>query len=347
MNRFAYIRPQTLAQAASAASTTVAEAMARPADAHAPATATAGAVIIKAGGIDVLDLMKENLLAPSAVVNLADVGGLDVIEEEADGGLRIGSMATLGGVGAHPLVAKRYPALSAALNRSASPQIRHLATIGGNLLQRPRCWYFRAEAFHCARKGGSHCFAIYGENPYHAIFDNTECAMVHPSTAATVLVALGSEVELADGHGGIRRISLEDFFVSPAQSIQRENDLKPHEILAAIRLPRLPASARMAYLKQGEKDSFDWPLADVAVVLDFAQGRACARASIVLGAAAPVPHRARAAEQALTGRHVDEDVATHAAQAALAGATPLSGNAYKVPLFETLIRRAVLAAAAH
>jgi len=288
MNRFAYFRPQTLAQAASAASTTVASAMAHPMDSEASASATTSPVIIKAGGIDVLDLMKENLLAPSVVVSLAGVEGLDIIEEDADGSLRIGSMTTLAGVGSHPLVAKRYPALSAALNASASPQIRHMATLGGNLLQRPRCWYFRSEAFHCVRKGGSQCFAIYGENQYHAIFDNVACAMVHPSTAATVLVALGGEIMLVGGRGPARRVRLEDFFVSPAKSLQCENDLRRHEILTEVRLPRLPGTVRMAYLRQGEKDSFDWPLADVAVVLDLAPDGRCARASIVLGAAAPV-----------------------------------------------------------
>ena len=345
MNRFGYIRPQTLAAAASAASTTVAEAMVRSPDVDASASGASAPVIIKAGGIDVLDLMKENLLAPSAVVSLAGVGGLDVIEEDADGSLRIGSMATVAGVGSHPLVAKRYPALCAALNSAASPQIRHMATLGGNLLQRPRCWYFRSEAFHCTRKGGSHCFAMYGENQYHAIFDNDACAMVHPSTAATALVALGAEVGLVDEHGTTRRVRLEDFFVSPARSIQRENDLGRHEILTEVRLPRLPETVRMAYLKQGEKDSFDWPLADVAVVLDFARDKRCVRASVVLGAAAPVPHRAEAAEHALTGRRVDENTAAQAAHDALANARPLANNKYKVPLFETLIRRALLAAA--
>lgn len=345
MNRFACFRPQTLPEAASAASTTVAAAMAHSANADASATATTAPAIIKAGGIDVLDLMKENLLAPSAVVNLSGVGGLDAIEEDTDGSLRMGSMMTLAGVGSHPLVAKRYPALSTALNASASPQIRHMATLGGNLLQRPRCWYFRSEAFHCVRKGGSYCFAIHGENQYHAIFDNVACAMVHPSTAATVLVALGSEVVLVDGQGGARRVRLEDFFVSPARSLQRENDLRDHEILTEVRLPRLPGTVRMAHLKQGEKDSFDWPLADVAVVLDFSPDGRCSRASVVLGAAAPVPHRAEGAEQAIIGRHVDENTAAQAAHAALADATPLANNAYKVPLFETLIRRALLAAA--
>ena len=345
MNRFACTSPTTLAHACTAAATPVADAMIRPAAENAKAAGSAPAIVIKAGGIDLLDLMKENLLAPDTVVNLARVPGLDAIEEQADGSLRIGAMATLATVAAHPLVKQRYPALADALGRSASPQIRHVATVGGNLLQRPRCWYFRAAAFHCIRKGGAHCFAIYGENQYHAIFDNDACAMVHPSTAATALVALGSEVELTDARGATRRLLLEEFLVSPARSLQRENDLKPHEILTAVRLPPLAGSVRMTHLKQGEKDSFDWPLADVAIVLDFAPDHRCTHAAVVLGAAAAVPWRADAAAQALIGRHIDDIVAADAAHAAVAHATPLAGNAYKVPLFETLVRRAVLATA--
>lgn len=345
MNRFAYVSPATIAQAAAAASTPVAEAMTYAADTPAITAAPTAQAVVKAGGIDLLDLMKENLIAPSTVVNLGHVGGLDAIREDGDGGLRIGAMATLAGVASHPLVMQRYPALSVALGSSASPQIRHVATLGGNLLQRPRCWYFRAQAFHCVRKGGGHCFAVYGENQYHAIFDNGACAMVHPSTAATVLVALGAVIELAHAQGATRRVPLDAFFVPPARSIERENDLRPHEILTAIHLPKLTASSRMTHLKQGEKDSFDWPLADVAVVLDFAPDGQCTRAAVVLGAAAPVPHRASAAEQVLVGRHIDETVAAQAASAALSGATPLAGNGYKVPLFETLVHRAVLATA--
>jgi xanthine dehydrogenase YagS FAD-binding subunit len=240
------------------------------------------------------------------------------------------------------VVRQRYPAIADAARGSASPQIRHVATLGGNLLQRPRCWYFRSAAFHCLRKGGGHCFALEGENQYHAIFDNQLCAIVHPSTAATVLVALGARVELVNAEGVMRRVLLEDFFVSPDRDVQRENDLKPQEILTAVLLPWLPANLRMAHLKQGERDSFDWPLADVAVALERDERGMCSRASIVLGAAAPAPHRARAAEAALIGRRIDERVARDAGRAALDGAAPLTKNASKIPLFETLVRRAVL-----
>ena len=301
---------------------------------------------MKANGIDLLDLLKEGLLKPSKVVSLTEVPGLDEVVEEKDGGLRIGPMVTLASLAENPIVQRRYPALAGALRGSASPQIRNVATLGGNLLQRPRCWYFRSHAFRCLRKGGGHCFAIAGENQYHAIFNNMPCAIVHPSTAATVLVALDATIEITNPADAARRLSLEDFFVPPDRDLQRENDLQPQEILTAIRLPKLPPSVRMAHVKQGEKDSFDWPLADVAVVLDLDADGACKRASIILGAAAPVPHRAKTAEAALVGKRIDENVAAAAGRAALDGATPLSKNAYKLPLFETLVRRTILQAVA-
>ena len=341
MNRFAWASAHTLPEAAAGASATVADAMTAPPESMGRSEIS----VVKAGGIDLIDLFKEGLLAPAKVVNLKGVPGLDTVAEEADGGVRIGATVTLAQLADHPLVLQRYPALAGALRDSASPQIRNVATLGGNLLQRPRCWYFRAQAFRCLRKGGGHCFAIAGENQYHAVFNNAACAIVHPSTAATPLVALGATVELTSAAGAVRRLALEDFFIGPERDLQRENDLQPQEILSAIRLPKLPPSVRMAHLKQGEKDSFDWPLADVAVVLDFDADGTCKRASIVLGAAAPVPHRAASAEAALTAKRIDETAAAQAGRAALDGATPLAKNSYKLPLFEALVRRTILAAA--
>jgi xanthine dehydrogenase YagS FAD-binding subunit len=342
MNRFAWAAARTVEEAAAASSITVADAM----TAFAGAPSRGEISVVKAGGIDLLDLLKENLLAPDKLVSLQAISGLDGIVQEQGGGLRIGAMVSLAALADHPALQQHYPALADAVRVSASPQIRNVATLGGNLLQRPRCWYFRAAEFRCLRKGGGHCFAIAGESQYHAIFDNQVCAIVHPSTAATVLVALGAEVELTNAGGATRRVLLEDFFVPPGQDLQRENDLKPQEILAAIILPPLPATLRMAHLKLGEKDSFDWPLADVAVTLDIDEQGECKRAAVILGAAAPVPHRAKAAEAALAGRCIDETAAARAGRAALDGATPLGKNAYKLPLFETLVRRAILKAVA-
>ncbi len=336
---FSWASPRTISEAA-ASTTTVAAAMAISPDAMASSQLS----VIKAAGIDLLDLLKENLLAPTRVVSLAQIPGLDAISELPSGSLRVGSMARLASLAEHPAVRKRYSALADALQNTASPQIRNVATLGGNLLQRPRCWYLRAEQFRCLRKGGGHCYALAGENRYHAIFDNSTCAIIHPSTAATVLVALGAAVVLVNAEGSMRRVLLEDFFVPPSVDVQRENDLKPQEILTAIEIPAMPSGTRMAHCKQSEKDAFDWPLADVAVVLDMSPEERCRRATVILGAAAPVPHRARSAESLLSGRHIDAAVATQAGRAAVEGATPLSQNAYKLPLLEVLVRRSILQA---
>jgi len=300
--------------------------------------------VIKAGGVDVMDLLKEDLIAPSRLVNIRTVRGLDRIAEAPSAGLRVGPLVTLARLAAEPVVVSRYRALAEAAGRAATPQIRAMATVGGNLLQRPRCWYFRSSAYHCLKKGGPKCFAREGENTYHAIFGNDKCAIVHPSAAATALVALGAKLELTSPKGK-REAALEAFFVTPDANVLRENALAEDELITEIRVPAQGEGTSSAYIKQGEKESFDWPVAEVAVVLERSGGRVT-RASVVLGAAAPVPHRARAAEAELVGKAIDEDRAKAAAKAALSGASPLSQNGYKLPIFEAIVRRAILAAAA-
>jgi len=297
--------------------------------------------IVKAGGIDLMDRLKEGLDAPSRLVNIRVISGLDYVKEES-GWLRIGPMTTLAAIAEHPLIRQRYTALADAALKAATPQIRNMATVGGNLLQRPRCWYFRSDQFHCLRKGGDRCFAQDGENEYHAIFDNNVCAIVHPSAAACALTALGAKVEVK-GKNGTREIALDDLFVRPETDITREHVLKADELLTEIRVPAPSNETRSAYTKVGQKESFDWPLAEVAVVLERRAG-VVSRASIVLGAAAPAPWRATAAEKALAGKPLNEQIALEAAAAAMKGATPLSGNAYKIPIFEAVVRRTILAA---
>ena len=333
MERFSWQSARSVSQAASQAKTTVVDAMLGEPD----------SVVLKAGGIDLIDLMKEGLLKPGRVVNLRDVPGLDTITED-EAGMHIGAMATLEQIAAHPLLRQRYTALADAAGSSASPQIRHMATLGGNLLQRPRCWYFRSAAHYCARKGGDPCFAFVGENHYHAVFGQYGCAIVHPSTAATALVAFGAHVQLVNAQGATRSVALSDFLIGPDNDITRENTLRAGEVLTAVVLPTMPGSTRSVFLKQAEKPSFDWSIADVTVVLDRATDGRCQRASIVLGAAAPIPWRAVQAEAALTGQIIDETVAHAAGQAAIVGAAPLHHNAYKLPIFATLVRRAVLQA---
>ncbi|HEX8951691.1 MAG TPA: FAD binding domain-containing protein [Polyangia bacterium] len=298
-------------------------------------------VVVKAGGVDLLDRLKEGLDAPTRLLNLRGIGGLDGIA--AAGELVLGPLATLAQIEAHAEVQKRWPALAAACAHAATPQIRNMASIGGNLVQRPRCWYFRSADFHCRKKGGAICYAQHGENQFHAIVENQACAIVHPSTIATALVAYHASVKLR-GKKGERTLPLEQFFALPDKDPTRENVLAPDELIVEVRVPATTAATRAAYHKQGEKESFDWPMADVAVVLEMS-GRTCKQASIVLGAAAPVPWRARSSEAILGGRTIDPHAAEAAANAAMQGTTPLAKNEYKLPIFRAVVRRTILAAA--
>jgi xanthine dehydrogenase YagS FAD-binding subunit len=221
-----------------------------------------------------------------------------------------------------------------------------VATLGGNLLQRPRCWYFRSAAHHCARKGGDHCFAFAGENQYHAVFGHNGCAIVHPSTVATALLAHNARVELVNAQGVTRVVPIAAFLVGPEVDITRETDLRAGEVLTAVLLPPVTGGTRSVFLKQAERLSSDWSIADVAVVLDRGPDGQCQSISIALGAAAPVPWRARAAEAALTGQMIDAALAHTAGEAAVANGAPLSRNAYKLPILATLVRWAILKAAA-
>jgi xanthine dehydrogenase YagS FAD-binding subunit len=296
---------------------------------------------VKAGGVDLIDLMKEGIAQPSRLVNIRHVSGLDSVRQDGDT-LHIGPLVTLGSLGEDATVRKHAAALADAASHAATPQIRNQATIGGNLLQRPRCWYFRNESFHCRKKGGERCFAQDGENQYHAIFDNGLCAIVHPSSLGCALVALGGSVELS-GPKNKRIVKLEEFFTLPTVDLKRESTIAHDEIITDIRIPVPPGSARSAYLKLGEKESFDWPIAEVAVLIDR-DGQRCKSASIILGAAAPVPHRAADAEKALNGQNLDSQTIAAASRAAVKGATPLAGNAHKLQLFEVMVRRTILAA---
>ncbi len=303
-----------------------------------------GRAVVKAGGLDLLDLMKEGIVAPDRLVNIRNIKGLSQIEDDDRGGLRLGALVTLAELDAHPAVRERYGVLADAAGHAATPNIRNTASLGGNLLQRPRCWYFRSADFNCKKKGGVKCFAMEGENQFHAIFDNRTCAMVHPSSTATALLALNASVVLKSAKTE-RTLPLAEFFARPEQNLEQETVIGADEILTEVRIPALSNKTKQAFIKQGHRESYDWPLASVAAVLEI-DGGVCKKASIVLGAAAAVPYRTEAAERALVGVPIDEQTARRAASEALTKATPLAHNAYKVPLFETVIRRALLKAAA-
>lgn len=341
MQDFAWLRATSATEAAAVADQTTAEAMVTPTGRLGPAEAT----LIKAGGVDLLDLMKDGLVSPRQLVDISRLRELEGITVDDGGGVRIGALTTLARIVDHPDLRRSHPALGQAAAEAASPQIRNRATLGGNLLQRPRCWYLRSSAHHCLRKGGTQCFALEGDNRYHAVFANRGCAIVHASTPATPLVAYRAEMQLLSADGRRRQVPLEDFLLLPETDPHRENGLMAGEILTGVTLPPQPQTSNSFYLEVGERAAFDWPLAAAAAVLNIDTDGQCRQASLVLGAAAPVPWRAKRAEALLVGTEINGELAAAAAQAALAGATPLSGNTYKLALLATLVRRAILAAA--
>lgn len=298
-------------------------------------------VIAKAGGLDVLDLMKEGILAPSRVVNLRTIAGLDEIRVDEQGELRIGALATLARVASDADVVRQFSALTAAILHAATPQVRNVATLGGNLLQRPRCWYFRHE--HFTREDVVRA-ATDGENQYHAIFGAERSPLVHASTPATALLAYDARVHV-QGRKGRRDIALKDFFLPPDPTRGSDVTMKQDEVLTHV-TAKATAGTVAAYHKQTERDSYDWPICDVAVVLELTDDRNVRSASIALGWVAPTPMRATDAEALLVGKRIDETLAAEAARSVVSKAKPLSRNAYKVQVLETVLRRTILQAAA-
>ena len=297
-----------------------------------------------AGGQDLLTTMKDYMSRPSRLVNLKSIRGLNNITLNARG-LTIGALVTLTELEEHAGVRKSFPGLAEAALSIATPQIRNLGTVGGNLCQRPRCWYFRLEEVTCLKKGGSECYAASGENKYNAILGGGPSFIVHPSDLAPMLVALGATVTVA-GATGKRVIPLDKFFTLPSEgNIRRENVLKNEDVITEIQVPASPLAARSTYLKFKERDSLDFALASAAVALRLAPNRTVRDVRIVLGGVAPVPWRVPAAEKFLIGKTLQPDVLAEAAKIALADAKPLEKNEYKVPLAQTLIRRALTKAA--
>ena len=259
--------------------------------------------------------------------------------------MHLGPLSTLSEVAAHPEIQKSYSALAYAAGYAATPQVRNMAAIGGNIMQRPRCWYFRSSDFDCKKKSGGSdvCHAHAGENQYHAIMNNGTCAMVHPSSTAVPLLEMNAQVELTSKRRK-RMAPMSEFYVLPEKSVINETIVAPGELITNIFVPVPEPETRSAYQKYGEKESFDWPVADAGVVLVM-DGTRCHKAAIVLGVAAPTPIRSAAAEAVLIGKTIDEATAREAGKAAMQNATSLSQNGYKVQLFQTAIYRTILLAA--
>lgn len=291
--------------------------------------------VVHAGGTDLLGCLRERIFAIKKIVSISAVKELHGVAEGADGSLRIGALTTIRTVAEHPVIRNRFSGLAQAAAEVASPQLRNQGTIGGNLCQKPRCWYYRGD-FNCLRKGGGTCFAVDGENQFHGIFGGGgTCFMVHPSDTAPVLVALKATARVA-GSGGVRDVPLEKFFVLPEVDVRRETVLKPHEVVTEIRIPPPAAGTRSSYRKVRARRSWDFALAGLALVLRF-DGRRIADGRVVLSGAAPAPWRSAEVEQAIRGKELDPGVIAAAAKAVVLGAEPLEKNGYKIPLFQGVI----------
>jgi len=294
---------------------------------------------IIAGGTDILGEMKKEIISPKALVNIKTVADLDVIKYNSGKGLKIGALTRIVDIEENDVIKEKFTALWDASRVIASPQLRNIGTIGGNLCQRPRCWYYRGD-FNCFRKGGMECFALNGENKYHCIFGGDGCYIVHPSDSAPALIAFKAQIKIASAEGE-RTIPLEEFFVGPDVDIQRENVLKPNEIVTEVLLPEPLTNTRSVYLKRTERKVWDFSLVSVAAAVSF-KGNSCQEACVVLGGVAPIPWRLKSVENYLKGKKISAKVAKRAGELAAKGAKPLSQNGYKVDLVKIVVKEALL-----
>ena len=324
MRSFEYVSPTTKAQAVSLLA------------------GNWGQTEVFAGGTDLLALMKDDVLAPKRLVNIKQIKDLQGVSYNAQG-LRVGALTNLGELADDANVKKNYPALAEALIEAASPQIRNMATLGGNLCQRPRCWYFRNGFGLLPKDETGKELIIEGDNRYHAILANDGPAkFVSPSTIAPVLIAYAAKIRL-EGPKGKRELPLEKFYVVPKTETEREHDLQPNEIVTEVVVP--PATnTKAAHYEIRQKEAFDWPLAVAAVALRM-NGSNVQSARVVMGYVAPVPWISMEAEQALSSQNISEDTAQRVAAAALRNAKALSHNSYKVQLARVAVKRALLKAA--
>ncbi len=291
---------------------------------------------IIAGGTDLIGRLKDNILPtyPTALINIKTIPGLDYIKEEG-GVLKIGATTRLADIAAHPVIKEKYTALAQAAGRVATPHVRDMGTIGGNINQLHRCWYFRKpeDRFNdCVRKGGQTCFAVMGDHRYHSIFGmDNGCFAAHPSDTAPALIALNATIVTTK-----RQVKAEEFWEvkCPESTV-----LTPGEIVTAIHVPAPPAGAKSAFLKFAIRKSIDFPIVNCAVLVGGGAPR------IALNAVAPKPYRATKAEAAIAGKPINEETAEAAGAAAVEGATPLNTNNYKVQIARNLVKRALLASA--
>jgi xanthine dehydrogenase YagS FAD-binding subunit len=305
--------------------------------------ATWGKTELLAGGTDLLDLQKEYIAQPDKVVSLADAASNKI--EQLRAGFYIGAGAKLADIAESKDIRERFPALATAAGIIGGPQIRNMGTLGGNLCQRNRCWYFRDEHVNCLLKGGDKCFALNGDNRFHAVFaKGHKCVIVHPSTLAPPLIALGAKVEVI-GPKGKREVAVAEFFKAPSGPSEREHVLAPNEMVLGVLIPFQSDNLKNnASYEVRHKQSHDWPLVQAATALQLDGGKA-KNVAVVLGHVAPTPLVSKEAAAAIEGKEVTEATASAAGEAAAKGASPLSQTDYKVKLIAVAVKRALLTAA--
>ncbi len=293
---------------------------------------------IAGGGSDLLGMIKERIETPDMLINLKSVRGLDQIAAQKSG-LHIGGLTTLDTLARHQAIRRQYAVLAEAAESVATPQIRNVGTLAGNVAQRPWCWYYR-NGFPCFKAGGKQCFSITGENQFHAIFGGGPSFIVHPSDTAPALVALDAKFHIA-GPKGNRIVSSADFFVLPRQDAARENVLAADEILTSIEIPSARPGTRSTYHKVMDREAWTHAVVSAAIVLEMDKD-VCRSGRIVLGGVAPIPWHVPDAERILAGQRITPELAAKAGEVAIAGATPLAKNAYKIPLTQAIVRRTIL-----
>jgi xanthine dehydrogenase YagS FAD-binding subunit len=286
------------------------------------------------GGSDLLALVKDRIVSPDVMVNLKTIKGLDQVVP-ADAGITIGGLTTLDAISSHPSIRTRHAVLAEAAAGVATPQIRNVATLAGNLCQRPWCWYFR-NGFPCLKNGGNTCFSASGENQFHAIFGGGPSFIVHPSDTAPALVSLDATLRLV-GPSGERTVPAAEFFILPREDARRENVLMPDEVVASVFIPTPRIATRSSYHKILDREAWTHAVVSAAVVLEI-EGEVCRGARIVLGGVAPIPWRVPAAERVLVGQRITPEQAAVASEVAIEGARPLAKNAYKIPLTRAVVR---------
>ena len=295
------------------------------------------------GGSDLLGMIKDDLATPDVLVNLRTLAASDGLDAIVSGPveLQVGGLVTLARLSTHPEVASRYRVLAEAAGSAATPQIRNVATLAGNLCQRPWCWYYR-QKFPCYKHGGNRCFSRIGENQFNAIFGGGPSYIVHPSDTAPALVALDARFRTV-GPGGERVVPAGEFFTLPRVDLARENVLEPNEILAGVTVPAA-SDLRSTYAKVLDREAWTHAVVSAALALRMDGGRV-RRAGLVLGGVAPIPWRVSTVEDLLAGQQVTESLAAEAGRLAVDGARPLSKNGYKIALVENLVRRTLLSLA--